>query len=119
MTSFDQATFLAYRAMAAQEMGPPKLPAHVALPGAKAAISHAHLLAHQDAGRHEHAIVERVNAKWERDNTTVIAEHQRWASGPYNDAIVEMRERAVEAAAEEMRRKALFEEIMRERGERR
>ena len=115
MTSFDQATFLAYRVQTAAEMGPPKLPAHVALPGAKTAIAHDRLLAHQDAGHDQHEIVARANERWTRDNASVITEHQRWAAGPYHDAIEQMRKDAAEKAAEELRRRALFEQILAER----
>jgi hypothetical protein len=115
MPNYDQSTWLAYRALSAQEMGPPELPEHVALPGAKAAISHAHLLAHQDAGRQERDVVERVNAKWQQANADLLAEHAAWASGPYHDAIEQMRTDAAEKAAEELRRRALFEQILRER----
>lgn len=116
--SFDQSTWLAYRAQAAQEMGPPKLPAMVALPGAKAAVSHAHLLAHQDAGRGGHDITERVNAKWRERNAATLAEHAQWVSGPYAGAIEAMRKQAAEKAAEQLRRQTAFEQIMREREER-
>lgn len=118
MTSFDQATFLAYRAQAAAEMGPPKLPAHVALPGAKTAVAHDRLLAHQEAGHDQHEIVARANERWARDNASVITEHQRWAAGPYHDAIEQMRREAAAQAAEKMRAAAVFEEILREREER-
>lgn len=115
MPNFDQSTWLAYRAMAAQEMGPPQPPQMVALPGAKAAISHDHLLAHQDAGRGEHEIGERVNAKWAEANAEQTAAHARWVAGPYSEAIGEMRRRAAEEAAAEMRKQAMFEQILRER----
>jgi hypothetical protein len=115
MTSFDQATFLAYRAQAAAEMGPPKLPSHVALPGAKAAVPHDRLIAHQEAGHDQHEIVARANERWDRDHAGAIEEHQRWASGPYQAAIEQMRKDAAEKAAEELRRRALFEQIIAER----
>ena len=118
MPHFDQGTWLAYRTKTAQEMGPPKLPAHVALPGAKAAISHEHLLAHHDTGKSEHEIVQRVNAKWAQAHAEQTAEHARWVAGPYAEALMEMRHRADEKAAEEMRQRVLFNEILRERGDR-
>lgn len=117
MPHFDQSTWLAYRARAAQEMGPPKLPAMVALPGAKAAISHEHLVAHHDTGRGEHEIVQRVNAKWADAHAERTAEHARWVAGPYAEALEEMRRRAAEKQAEEMRQRALFAEILRERAD--
>jgi hypothetical protein len=115
MPNYDQSTWLAYRALSAQEMGPPELPEHVALPGAKAAISHAHLLAHQDAGRQERDVVERVNAKWQQANADLLAEHAAWAAGPYQAAIEQMRHDADTKAAERLRKQALWDEIVSER----
>jgi hypothetical protein len=115
MPNFDQSTWLAYRVRTAQEMGPPKLPSHVALPGAKAAVPHDRLIAHQEAGHDQHEIVARANERWDRDNSGVIEQHQRWAAGPYQAAIEQMRIDAAEKAAEELRRRALFEQILAER----
>lgn len=115
--SFDQSTWLAYRAQAAQEMGPPQLPAHVALPGAKAAVPHDRLVAHQEAGHDQHEIVARANERWERDHAGAIEEHQRWAAGPYAEALEQLRHAAAEKAAEKMRREAAFEQILKERAD--
>ena len=112
---YDLATFLANRAAVAKEMGPPKPPAHVALPGAKRAIEHDRLVAYQQAGRSHDVIVERVNARYRDENAGRLAEHARWVAGPYQAAIEEMRRRAAEKAAEEMRRRALFEQLVAER----
>jgi hypothetical protein len=115
MPNFDQSTWLAYRVQTAQEMGPPKLPELVALPGAKAAVPHAHLLAHQEAGRLEQDVIKRVNAKWREANAASLEEHDRWVAGPYAGAIAEMRKREMATAAEQLRKQALFEEILKER----
>lgn len=116
-TNFDQSTFLAYRARAAQEMGDPQPPEMVALPGAKAAISHDHLLAHQANGRGEHEITARVNAKWAEAHADQTEQHARWVSGPYTQAIEEMRRRAAEEMAAEMRKQAMFDQILQERAD--
>lgn len=87
----------------------------VALPAAKAAISHDHLLAHQSLGRREVDVVVRVNEKWQQEGAQRLSEHASWVSGPYTAAIVEMRKRAAEKAAEELRRRAMFEQILKER----
>lgn len=115
MPNYDQSTFLAYRAQAAREVGPPKPPKMVALPGAKAAISHDHLLAHQDAGRCERDIVDRVNAKWSAAHADEAQEHAQWVAGPYSEAIEEMRRRQADKMAAEMRKQAFFDQILRER----
>lgn len=115
MASFDQSTWLAYRAQAALEMGPPQPPGMVALPGAKTAVAHDRLLAHQQAGRGQDEIVARVNARWGQDNSAVVEEHQRWAAGPYAEALEQMRRQAAEKAAEKMRKQAAFDQILAER----
>ena len=60
---YDQSTWMAKRVADATVLGPPKLPGHVALPGAKVAIPHDRLVAYQEAGLGEHQIRERVNAR--------------------------------------------------------
>lgn len=118
MTNFDQSTWLAYRVQTAQQMGDAALPALVALPGAKAAISHDRLLVHQASGKRELEIVERINANWRELNKDRLAEHDAWVAGPYSSAIQQMRERAIQKAAEEMRKRATFEQILEERNAR-
>ena len=113
-TQFDASTFLAYRAIDAETL-PLELPQMVALPGAKAAIDHDRLQAHHARGHDQDTIVARVNERWERHNAARIAEHRRWVLGPYAGAIEEMREAQMRAQAEELRRRAVFEEIMAER----
>lgn len=115
MPNFDQSTWLAYRVQAAQQMGPPQAPGMVALPGAKAAVSHDRLLAHQQAGHDQAEIVARVNARWEQDNAAVVEEHNLWAAGPYASALEQMRKQAAEKAAEQMRKQAVFDQILAER----
>ena len=112
---YDISTFLAHRAIEAAAIGPPKLPQHVALPGAKLAVEHDRLLAYQDAGHDEQSIVDRTNARWQEAHSAQLAAHEEWVSGPYRDAIVEMSRRKMEAAAEDMRRQAMLDEILAER----
>lgn len=63
IVNYDQSTFLAARVADAAILGPPQLPSHVAIPGARVAIPHDRLVAYQDAGLGEHEIRERVNAR--------------------------------------------------------
>lgn len=111
---FNQSTFLAQRAIEAEALGPPKPPRHVALPGAKQAIPHDRLLAHQARGHDPHVIVERVNARWRQEHAARLDAHRQWVAGPYEGALEEMRKRAAEEAAAELRRKAAFERWMEE-----
>lgn len=111
----DMATQLAHAAQDAAEIGPPQPPSHVVLPGAKQAITHAHLLAYQTAGSDQHTIVARVNQRFEREHADTLAKHAEWVQGPYAGAIEEMRRRAAEKAAEQMRERALFEALIAER----
>lgn len=117
MPHFDQSTWLAYRVQSAQEMGPPDPPKHVALPGARVAIPHEYLLAHQSLGRGEVEVVSRVNEKWRQEAAQRLSEHAEWVSGPYADAIAEMRRKAAEKTAEDMRKRAFLDEILSEREE--
>lgn len=111
----DMASQLAHAAMDVKTLGPPKPPAHVALPGALQAIPHAHLLAYQAAGHDQHTIVARINERHDQANADRLAEHKRWVQGPYVNALEEMSRRAAEKAAEEMRRRAVFEALIAER----
>lgn len=113
ITHFDQSTFLAARSIAAEQIGPAPDPEHVALPGAKAAISHDRLLAHQDAGHDQHEIVTRLNRKWDEQNAERLASHDRWVHGQYATAIQTMREQAMREHAEQLRRVAAFEKLTR------
>ena len=113
--TWDASTYLAHRALDAQQIGPPKDPDFVALPGAKAAIDHDRLLAHQELGHGQEEIVERVNARWEEENAQAIDEHKRWVSGPYLNAIEQMHRAELERRAKELRDRALFEELLAER----
>lgn len=115
MPDFTQGTWTAKGAMDAQELGPPKPPKHVVLPGAKAAIGHDELLARHDAGHDSERIVARVNERWETENADRLAEHARWARGPYHDALQKIAEAQAQAAAKEQRRRAIFEQIVSER----
>lgn len=65
---FDQSAFLAARKRWAEEMGPPKLPAVVALPGAKAPIATDRLKALQELGLAEHEIIKRINGAHARNS---------------------------------------------------
>lgn len=111
-THFDQSTWLAHRAIDAEAIGPPEPPKLVALPGAKAAIPHDRLLAHHARGNSEHVIVQRTNDRWRRENADRLQAHQRWIAGPYQSAIEELRKQAMEEAAEELRRRAVFERLL-------
>lgn len=113
---YDQGTWMAKRALDAAALGPPKPPQQVALPGAKAAIDHDRLLAYQDLGLGEHEIRDRVNARYDAENADRLAEHKRWAAGPYQGAIEELRRQEMQRAAEQ-RRRAIFEQIVAEREE--
>jgi hypothetical protein len=113
----DHSTWLAKRAKEAAELGPPQPPEMVALPGAKAAIARDRLDALLDHGHDDHAIVANVNARWREANAQHLAAHKAWVHGPYVGAIEEMRHKALEAEAHELRRRALFEQILREREE--
>lgn len=114
---YDHGTWMAKRALDAAALGPPKPPPQVTLPGAKAAIDHDRLLAYQDLGLGEHEIRERVNARYDAENADRLAEHKRWAAGPYQGAIEELRRQEMQRAAEEQRRRAIFEQIVAEREE--
>lgn len=113
-THFDQATFLAARAIAAQEMGPADPPDEVVLPGAKVAIPHDRLEAHQDLGRTVHEIVEYENQRWRERHADTLAEHARWVQGPYAGAIQQLAEAKMREQAEQMRRAAIFEQLINE-----
>lgn len=115
---WDQSTWLAHRALDAAAIGPPKPPAFVALPGAKAAVDHDRLVAHQELGHGAEEIVERVNARWEGENAERLDAHKRWVAGPYASAIEEMRRAEMERQADELRRRALFDAMIAEREER-
>lgn len=115
MPTFTQSTWAAKGAMDAEDLGPPEPPGHVALPGAKAAIPHDELLARQDAGHDSERIVARVNDRWNTENADRLAEHTRWARGPYHDALQKMAEAQAQAQAQEQRRRAIFEQIISER----
>ena len=114
MPTFDQSTHLANRAIVAATLGPPTAPDEVTLPGAKAAIPHDRLCAYQDAGIGHDEIVARTNARWEADNAATLAAHAEWAGGPYRDAIVEAQQQAFQAAAENLRRQAILEQMLQE-----
>lgn len=117
MSTWSQSAWQAKRAIEAEQIGPPKLPEHVALPGARQAVPHDRLLAYQDADMGEHEIVERVNGRWAEEHAERLEAHARWVAGPYSGAIEELRKQAMEAAAEELRRKAAFERILSEHEE--
>lgn len=114
---FTQSAWQAARAIAAEQIGPPELPEHVALPGAKAAVPHDRLLAYQDADMGEHEIVGRVNERYRREHAERLAAHARWVAGPYANAIEEMAKRAAEAAAAKLREQAAWEAMLAEREE--
>lgn len=111
---FDQATFLAARAQTAQQMGPAALPEQVALPGAKVAIAHDRLLAHQNEGRPAHEIVAYENRRWREQHADRLDEHDRWVQGSYASAIQHMREAKMREQAEQLRRQAIFEQLIAE-----
>ena len=115
IVTWDQSSYMAHRALDAAEIGPPENPPQVALPGAKAAIDHDRLLAHQELGHGAEEIVERVNARWEDENRERLDAHRAWVRGPYLNAIERMHQAEMQRKAEEQRRQALFEEMVRER----
>lgn len=117
ITTWNMSSLLAHRAIDAKTLPSSSPPLHVALPGAKAAIPHDYLLAYQEQGLQEHEIAERANARWERDNAERLAAHRRWVTGPYSDAIQQMREAAAREHGEKLRREAALEQWMREREE--
>jgi hypothetical protein len=114
---YSQAAWMAKVAIEAEEIGSPRLPEHVALPGAKQAVPQDRLLAYQDAGLGEHEIVGRVNARYRQENAVRLDAHARWVQGPYANAIEEMARRDAEAKAQALRERALFQELIREREE--
>lgn len=114
-THYDQSSWTADRVKQAAELGPPKNPVVVALPGAKVAISHDELTAHQADGLHMHEIVDKINKKWRARNANVLAEHERWATGPYREGVDKLKKMRELSIAEDMRRRMIFEQIVRER----
>lgn len=114
--NWTQSAWQAHGAIAAAVIGPPRLPEFVALPGAKAAVPHDRLAACQDADMGEHEIVERVNDRWVEENAERLTQHKRWVAG-YANAVEELAKHAAEARAEEMRKRAAFEQMLREREE--
>ncbi len=117
MPTWNHAAWLAKRYADAQTMPAPKPRAEIALPGAKRAIQHDRLLAHHGLDRGEHEIVALENERWERENADRLAAHAAWVSGPYHAAIAQARELEAQRAAEELRKCALFEQILAEREE--
>lgn len=113
VTAFNTSTFLAARAIEAADMGPPPKPKIVALPGAKAAISHDLLLAHQASGKDQHAIVQRINERWAAENADRLASHHHWTAR-YADAVAESRRRQEKRLAEDQRRRAILEQMIAE-----
>lgn len=109
--NWTQSAWQAHGAIAAAAIGPPKLPEHVALPGAKAAVPHDRLVAYQDADMGEHEIVDRVNERWVQDNAERLTQHERWVAG-YEGAIQTLREQAAQEAAERLRKQAAFERLL-------
>lgn len=107
----NQSTFLAARAKEAQNLGTSQ-PKAVALPGAKQAVAHDMLLAHHDSGHDQHEIVRRVNARWEREHADRLTAHREWTTGPYANAIEELRRAKMEEAAEDLRRRARLEQLL-------
>ena len=112
VTHFDQATWLAHRAIDAEAIGPPKPPTHVTLPGAKTALAVDRLQAHQAQGRDAHEIVARENARWNEANADRLARHGRWVQGPYHRAIEQARADEMERIAEDARRRARIEALL-------
>lgn len=113
--TWDHSTFLAKRARESADLGPPKLPTHVALPGARAAVAHDRLVAYQQSGLAEDEIRERTNQRWAQDHDAAIQGHAEWVSGPYVQHIQQARERAAQEAAGALRRRALFDQFVAER----
>jgi hypothetical protein len=110
MASFDHSTWLAKRAGEIPADGLPE-PTMVTLPGARQPIAVDMLHAHQALGRDQHQIVARINADWRTGHAAQLAEHDRWTSGPYHDAIVELQQRDQQARAAELRRQAVFQRL--------
>lgn len=108
---FDASTFLAHRAIEAQRIGPPQTPAHVVLAGMRTALAHDRLIALQQSGRDEHAITARVNDGWVKANSERLEAHRRWAAGPYQQALEQIRQEQAQHAAEQLRRQARFDEL--------
>lgn len=107
----DQGTFLADRAQQAASMGPaPKRP--VVLAGARVAIEPDRLQALQDAGHDQHAIVRRVNGRWERDNADLLVAHRGWVSRTYLPGLEAAKQAAARKAAEDMRRAAKLADLL-------
>lgn len=112
--SHTQASMLAARAIQAQELSDDP-PAEIVLPGAKVAVAHDRLLAHQQLGHDQDMIVAAANARWAETHAAQIAQHQEW-TGRYNHALDRMREKQAQDAAAELKRRSEFEAWMRERG---
>jgi hypothetical protein len=107
-------TFLAKRVADARTLGPPAMVDHIVLPGAKRAVPHDRLLAYQASGHDEQSIVARVNERYAADNAGRLQAHREWVAGPYHGAIVAMRELAARKAAEELRLRSTFEQMLTE-----
>ena len=113
-THFDASTWLAHRAIDATTL--PDAPVeHVALPGAKAAVPHDRLVAYQAAGHDQHQIVARINQRWDEQHADRLKDHRQWVAGPYAGALEELRRIEQEKAAEELRRRHLFDQMISER----
>lgn len=113
-THFDGSTWLAHVAIDAQDLPEIEI-THVALPGAKAAVPHDRLVAYQAAGHDQHAIVARINERWDAEHADRLQDHHRWVAGPYAGALEELRRLEQEKAAEELRQRHLFERMLAER----
>ena len=93
----------------------PSQPAHVALPGALEAVHIDRLHAYHHAGLDELATVGQVNGGWVDRNRARLEAHDRWARGAYRQAVDEARERHMRDQAEQMRRRAILDDILAER----
>lgn len=114
---FNHATWLAARAQDAAEIGTPEPPSHFALPGARKAIRHERLLAHQDAGHDTPMIVKRINRQWTTENQHRLDAHRQWVGGSYVPAIEQMRREDAKRRAAELEREARFQAFLDANGE--
>ena len=114
MLAWDHSTWLAKRAREAAELGPPQLPGHVVLPGARTAIEHDMLVAYQDHGLDQHEIAAQINQNWHVEHAERLAEHREWVQGPYVASIRGMRELQAQAAAMALRQRVALERLAEE-----
>lgn len=116
MPTFDHSTWLAKRVLDAKRLGPPTAPTQVALPGVQQAVPVDRLHALQASGMGEREIVHHTNARWREANAERLDAHRGWVKR-YDSAIEGMRRQAAERAAEELRRRSIFEKFMAEHAE--